>query len=204
VLQLEGVACTRGERVLFKGLDVCVAAGGIVWLRGANGRGKTTLLRTLAGLSAPAAGRILRTGVVADWPLLYLAHANGMKDDLTAFESLRFLLRLGGHELPRDRIDAALDRFGMADRRDAPVRTLSQGQRRRVALARLAATEAPALWLLDEPYDALDADGTATLDTVLAAHAKRGGIVVLTSHLPLAIVEPRPQVVELGHALVAA
>ena len=190
--------------MLFEGLDVCVAAGGIAWLRGANGQGKTTLLRTLAGLSAPAAGRISRSGAVGDWPLLYLAHANGLKDDLTAFESLRFLLRLGGRDLPTPRIDAALDRFGMADRREAPVRTLSQGQRRRVALARLAASDAPALWLLDEPYDALDADGSATLDDVLAAHAKRGGIVVLTSHLPLALVEPRPQVIELGPALVAA
>ena len=196
-LRLEGVACARGERVLFEGLDVCVAAGGIAWLRGANGQGKTTLLRTLAGLSAPIAGRISRTGVVAGWPLLYLAHANGLKDDLTAFESLRFLLRLGGHDLPAPRIDAALDRFGVADRRDAPVRTLSQGQRRRVALARLATSDAPALWLLDEPYDALDAEGSAKLDAVLAAHAERGGIVVLTSHLPLAIAEPRPQLVEL-------
>ena len=201
---LTGVACERGERLLFDSLDLQVEAGTIAWLRGANGRGKTTLLRTIAGLSRPAAGRIERRGAVAAWPCLYLAHANALKDDLSAAESLRFLLRLadGGHDekYVADRVEAALARVGMAHRRHAPVRTLSQGQRRRVALARLAAATGPALWLLDEPYDALDDDGVAILDGILAEHAGRGGIVVLTSHLPLRVASPAPVEVQLGAA----
>ena len=199
---LTGVACERGERLLFDAVDLQVASGGIAWLRGANGRGKTTLLRTIAGLSKPAAGRIERRGAASSWPCLYLAHANALKNDLSAAESLRFLLRLadGGHgeEHGDDRVEAALARVGMAYRRHAPVRTLSQGQRRRVALARLAAATGPALWLLDEPYDALDDDGVAIVDGILAEHAGRGGIVVLTSHLPLRIASPAPVEVQLG------
>lgn len=198
-LELHGISCGRGERTLFTGLDLRAESGAIVWLRGANGQGKTTLLRTIAGLSAPAAGRIVLPSHAVAWPLLYLGHANGLKDDLTAAESLRFLLRLdAGSDPLAASVDAALARFGMAERHHAPVRTLSQGQRRRVALARLAAADAPALWLLDEPYDALDAEGAAVLNGVLAGHAQRGGIVVLTSHLPLLRVEPRPVEVHLG------
>ena len=205
-LVLTGVACERGERLLFEALDLHVEASSIAWLRGANGRGKTTLLRTIAGLSQPAEGSIERRGAAASWPCLYLAHANALKDDLSAAESLRFLLRLadddcGDHgDHGPGRVDAALARVGMSGRRHAPVRTLSQGQRRRVALARLAAATGPALWLLDEPYDALDDDGVALLDGLLAEHAGRGGIVVLTSHLPLRIASPAPIEVQLGAA----
>lgn len=200
VLVLESLACERGERRLFSGLDLRASAGEIVWLRGANGQGKTTLLRTIAGLSAPAAGRVERQGAAAAWRCLYLGHANALKDDLTAAESLRFLLRLAGDDARPAVIEASLARFGMAGRRNAPVRTLSQGQRRRVALARLAASPAPGLWLLDEPYDALDDDGVASLDAVLGEHARRGGIVVLTSHLPIGLADPRPVSVQLGSA----
>ncbi len=199
-LIVRGLECRRGERPLFTGLDFTAAAGAIVWVRGANGRGKTTLLRTLAGLSAPAAGTIVRRGAAATGRPLYLAHANALKDDLTVGESLAFLIGLHGDEVRPEALAAALERFGMASRRDAPVRTLSQGQRRRVALARLAASARPALWLLDEPYDALDADGVATLDALLAAHAGGGGTVVLTSHLPLSIAMPAPSVVQLETA----
>ena len=197
-LVLSGVACVRAERVLFSGLDLRVEAGAIVWLRGANGQGKTTLLRTVAGLSAPAAGTIVRQGAALAWPLVYLGHDNALNDDLGAAESLRFLLTIAGDDAEPARLDAALARFGLASRRRAPVRTLSQGQRRRVALARLAAGHGPALWLLDEPYDALDAEGARVLDAVLAEHARRGGITVLTSHLPLTLAEPCPAVVEIA------
>lgn len=196
-LVLRGVSCVRGERVLFRDLDARVEPGTIAWLRGANGQGKTTLLRTLAGLSAPAAGTIELPATGA--PLLYLGHANGLKDDLTVAESLAFLLRLGTTApVAGGQVGAALTRFGMATRRHAPVRTLSQGQRRRVALARLAAVEGAGLWLLDEPYDALDADGVAVLDELLADHSRRGGLVVLASHLPLSLTDPRPAEIVLG------
>jgi heme exporter protein A len=197
-LVVRDLECRRGERLLFAPTSFVVAPAAIVWIRGANGQGKTTLLRTLAGLSAPAAGAIVWCGAPALAPRpLYLAHANALKDDLTVAESLRFLLHLGGqHVEPRD-LEAALERFGLASRRDAFVRTLSHGQRRRVALARLVAQRTLEPWLLDEPFDALDAAGVALLAEVIAAHAKRGGSVVLTSHLPLPIVDPTPIVVQL-------
>ncbi len=197
-LVVRGLECQRGERSLFAGLDILAPAGTIVWVRGANGRGKTTLLRTLAGLSQPAAGTIVRRGPAAGWRLLYLAHANALKEDLSVRESLAFLLRIHGDEPAAASLDAALGRLGLLSRRDAPVRTLSQGQRRRVALARLAAAfHRPGMWLLDEPYDALDADGATSLDALLALHARCGGITVLTSHLPVSLTDPRPSVVQL-------
>jgi heme exporter protein A len=197
-LVVRDLQCRRGERLLFAATSFVVAPGAIVWVRGANGQGKTTLLRTLAGLSAPAAGTIAWAGAPALAPRpLYLAHANALKDDLTVAESLRFLLHLGGHHVDSGAVDAALERFGLASRRDAFVRTLSQGQRRRVALARLAAQRELRPWLLDEPFDALDAAGVDLLAAVIAAHAKRGGSVVLTSHLPLPIADPAPVTIHL-------
>jgi len=198
VLTVRELECRRGDRVLFAPISFAVGAGSIVWIRGANGQGKTTLLRTLAGLSAPAAGELAWAGApeIAPRPL-YLAHANALKEDLTVAESLRFLLHLAGHPVDSRDVDAALERFGMASRKDAFVRTLSQGQRRRVALARLAAQRELLPWLLDEPFDALDAAGVELLAGVIAEHARRGGTVVLTSHLPLPIEEPAPAIVEL-------
>jgi heme exporter protein A len=204
VLVVRDLECRRGDRVLFAPISFSVGAGAIVWLRGANGQGKTTLLRTLAGLSAPAAGEVAWAGApeIAPRPL-YLAHANALKDDLTAAESLRFLLHLGGSHVDGAEVDAALERFGMASRKDAFVRTLSQGQRRRVALARLVAQRELQPWLLDEPFDALDAAGVELLGGVIAEHARRGGSVVLTSHLPLPIDEPALAVVQLHEPALA-
>jgi heme exporter protein A len=191
-LSVRGLACRRGERNLFAALGFVVHAGEIVWLRGANGQGKTTLLRTLAGLSAPDEGTIVWDKATAARPFLYIAHANALKEDLSATESLHFLMGLSGQRPLPGEIDAALDRFAMAGRRHALVRTLSQGQRRRVALARLAVARAPATWLLDEPFDALDAAGIDTLDALLCEHARRGGSTVLTSHVALTIDDPIP------------
>jgi heme exporter protein A len=198
VLLVRELVCRRGERILFAPVSFAVAPGEIVWLRGANGQGKTTLLRTLAGLSAPASGQVVWAGApeLAPRPL-FLAHANALKDDLTAAESLRFLLHLSGDAVDGRDVEAALGRFGLESRRHAFVRTLSQGQRRRVALARLAVQRTLRPWLLDEPFDALDAAGVALLAGVIAEHAQRGGSIVLTSHLALPIVEPRPVVLEL-------
>jgi heme exporter protein A len=204
VLIVRDLECRRGDRVLFAPTSFVVAAGAIVWIRGANGQGKTTLLRTIAGLSAPAAGEIVWAGAPELVPRpLYLAHANALKEDLTVAESLRFLLHLAGSHVDGRDVDAALERFGMASRKDAFVRTLSQGQRRRVALARLAAQRELLPWLLDEPFDALDAAGVELLAGVIAQHARRGGSVVLTSHLPLPIDEPAPVTVELREPALA-
>jgi heme exporter protein A len=172
------LACRRGGRLLFKGLGFEVGAGQIVWLRGRNGRGKTSLLRLAAGLATPEQGRI----VCDDDALVYVAHASALKDDLTVGEALEFLLRVHRRPCDRPTVHTALARFGLHERRHAPVRTLSQGQRRRVALARLAVEDRASLWLLDEPFDALDADGVQTLNHLLREHAARGGGVLLTSH----------------------
>ena len=189
------LACRRGDRILFKGLQFEAKPGQVVWLRGANGRGKTSLLRLLAGLSTPEAGRVAWAGGAHQ--LVYIAHANALKEDLTVRESLRFLARLHGRDDSVARLDAALALFGMASRRDAPVRTLSQGQRRRVALSRLALDAAPSLWILDEPFDSLDVEGIATLNGLLTRHTSAGGSVVLTSHQMLTLAEPEPVVVQL-------
>ncbi len=193
------LACRRGDRILFSGLNFDIAPGQITWVRGSNGRGKTSLLRLVAGLASPDAGAMHWGGEKLSHrdpefaqQLLYLAHANALKEDLSAAESLAFLARLHGQTDDAASIQDALQTLGIASRRHAPVRTLSQGQRRRVALARLALLPRKALWLLDEPYDALDAAGCAIVDALLTAHAHSGGIVLLTSHLPLTITTPAP------------
>lgn len=204
LLQTRALGGQRGERALFKNLDVDLAPGSVTWLRGRNGRGKTSLLRLLAGLSTPMAGEIriagrsLREGGAAwrrHW--IYIGHQNALKDDLTSTEALRFLARLHGMPADDALIAQALKRMGVAHRQHAPVRTLSQGQRRRVALARLVLAAQAPLWLLDEPFDALDVDGIAALNEIIAGHAAAGGCVLLTSHQPLTLQQPVPAVLDL-------
>jgi heme exporter protein A len=180
------LACRRGNRRLFAGVDLTLARGTVTWLRGANGSGKTSLMRILAGLSRPESGTVERDG-----HFLYVAHGNALKDDLTLVEAVTFLARLHGLPQAPERAARALETLGMASRAHAFVRTLSQGQRRRGALARLALDDAPRAWLLDEPFDALDADGIARLGGLIQAHAARGGSVLLTSHQPLPLADVR-------------
>jgi heme exporter protein A len=210
-LAVHRLACRRGQRLLFDDLSFTLAPGQVLWVRGANGRGKTSLLRLLTGLSSPDAGEIQWGGIGlrAAGPayraqLLYIGHANGLKDDLTVLEALQFLARIHGRPSSTEALGEALRRLAMYSRRAALVRTLSQGQRRRVALARLAldlaAPDGAALWVLDEPYDALDADGIVILNGLLSAQARRGGSVALTSHLPIGLVDPEPTVLQLDAA----
>ena len=188
-LSLVDVACRRGERMLFKGVDLQVRPGHAVWLRGRNGRGKTSLLRLAAGLAPPESGQVLwgatpvRRAEGFTSALVFIGHSNALKDDLTVSEALHFLARLHGRPDDAATLRAALERLGIATRRDAFVRTLSQGQRRRAALARLALEPRATLWILDEPYDALDVDGVQVVNELLQAHLARGGAVLLTSHL---------------------
>jgi heme exporter protein A len=187
-LSFSDLSCRRGHRVLFRGVELQLRPRAAIWLRGRNGRGKTSLLRLAAGLSVPEGGQVLWGGTPLRRAegflqrLVYIGHTNALKDDLTALEALQFLARLHGRTHDTASLLAALERLGMASRRDAPVRTLSQGQRRRVALARLALEQQAALWLLDEPYDALDVDGVQAVNALLRAHLSRGGSVLLTSH----------------------
>lgn len=204
VLAAAALAGQRGERLLFEGLDLQIEPGQVVWLRGRNGRGKTSLLRIMAGLSSPAQGAVLCDGLAlnrqgAEWRhrLLYVAHASALKEDLTVAECLSFSAALQGRRHSPEEIHAALAHWGISGLRQAPVRTLSQGQRRRVALARLALCMHAELWLLDEPFDALDADGIAALNGLLSEHAARGGATLLTSHQTPSLLDPVPRVFDL-------
>jgi heme exporter protein A len=186
VLQAEGLAAFRGERLVFRDLDFTVSAGGALVLTGANGSGKSTLLRLLAGLVRPVAGRLLwcAEDALADLPLhaarvTYVGHLDAVKPGLTADENLRFGARMGGGS-----VVAALQALGLGDLADVPARFLSAGQRRRLALARLALGTAP-LWLLDEPTVGLDAASLERVGTLLRAHRAHGGIVVAATHVPL-------------------
>lgn len=182
------LACRRGNRRLFSGVSFSVGAGQATWLRGRNGRGKTSLLRLAAGLSSPESGSIRWGGVPVRQAagmarrMVYVAHASALKDDLSVTEALHFLAVLHGRASDVAALHQALDRVGMATRRNAPVRTLSQGQRRRATLARLALEQEASIWILDEPYDALDSDGVECVNALLHANLARGGSVLLTSH----------------------
>lgn len=175
--------------MLFRGLDLQLEPGSVTWLRGTNGSGKTSLLRILAGLSQPAEGEVLWAGKPirqsaseALCNCVYIGHTNALKDDLTLAESVAFLAVLAGMDDARARALKALDLLGLSQRRDAPVRTLSQGQRRRGSLARLVLDERPRTWVLDEPFDALDTRSVGILCNVIETNVGRGGSVLLTSH----------------------
>jgi len=203
LLAARQLAGRRGDRMLFQGLDLTLDPADVVWLRGRNGRGKTTLLRLLAGLGTPADGCIESGPQARDTnsegprAQVYIAHANALKEDLSAVEALRFLATLGGAPAALEEAVQALKRLGVASRAHAPVRTLSQGQRRRVALARLVLSAHAPVWLLDEPYDALDHRGVQTLDTLITDHAAQGGAVLLTSHQAVSIPGLTPRVLDL-------
>lgn len=189
-MRASGLACRRGNEWLFRNLDFNLQSAQLLWLRGPNGSGKTSLLRIIAGLLHADAGQLSdghgESGAFRQ-RLVYIGHTNGLKDDLTALESLDFLARLHGRGHAAQALLSALQRLAIHHRRHAAIRTLSQGQRRRVALSRLALEREPALWVLDEPFDALDTDGIDAVNGLLDEHLARGGSVVLTSHVPLSL-----------------
>ena len=187
----------RGSRTLFSGVGFSVARGALLRVIGSNGSGKTSLARMLCGLLEPAAGEVrwngknIRALREEYWSMLaHVGHSNALKDDLTPEENLAFACGIGGLTMPRMRVLAALARFGLAGREHLPVRALSQGQRRRAALARLALGEAQPLWILDEPFAALDAAGIDLVQSLAGEHLVRGGMVVLTTHQEARIEAP--------------
>ncbi len=182
--------CIRGDRVLFSGLNLDVKPGIILQIEGRNGCGKTSLLRLLCGIMMPSEGEILWNGESitrerADYYSVasYLGHHNGIKGELTALENLHFAQALSTPKTDCDLYNI-LERLSMAGFEDIPCRHLSAGQNRRVALARLLATDAT-VWILDEPFTALDRKGIMEVEKVFEEHVMAGGIIILTTHHPL-------------------
>jgi len=185
MLEAAELECERGARILFRGISFVLRPGELLRVAGANGSGKTSLLRILCGLARPSAGEVRWKGqpiasLKEDYAreLVYIGHAPAVKDDLTPRENLEISCRLAGQATSREARAAALERLGVPE---LPVRKLSQGQRRRAALARLLVSEAP-LWLLDEPFAALDADGISNLNGLIGKHVSRGGAIAFTTH----------------------
>ena len=205
MLQTHDLACVRGDRRLFRGLNLSLDRGQLLRVEGANGSGKTSLLRLLAGLGLPAAGEvhwqgrpIRRQREAYAQDLLYLGHLGGLKDELTPVENLQIEAGLSGLSRVDDAaIAEALAQWGLVRQTRLPLRVLSAGQKRRAVLARLSLSTAR-LWILDEPFNALDVDAVALLGRRLEAHVAGGGLAVVTSHMPLPIAPAQLQTLRLG------
>jgi heme exporter protein A len=197
MLEARELEATRGDVTLFNGLAFSLRPGALLRVTGANGSGKTSLLRALCGLLMPTAGEVRWNGENIRklreeyWKCLaYIGHANSLKDDLTVEENLAVGCALAGLSVSAGQSRTALESFGLAGRGRLPARALSQGQRRRAALARLAISEALPLWILDEPFAALDAAAVETVQSLAGRHLARGGMVVLTTHQEARIEAP--------------
>ncbi|MDO8351224.1 MAG: cytochrome c biogenesis heme-transporting ATPase CcmA [Gallionella sp.] len=193
MLEVSNLACSRGDHRLFSDLSFALYPGQIMQIQGANGSGKTSLLRTLCGFIIPDDGKIswcgedvreLDEAYFAE--MMYLGHLNAIKDELSALENLRISAGLSGTELNEKDAVAALRRMGLRGRERLPTKVLSQGQRRRVALARLLVSDAR-LWILDEPLTALDVGAVALIQELIAEHLARLGMVIFTTHQPLEV-----------------
>lgn len=193
MLEVSNLACSRGDHRLFSGLSFALQPGQIMQIQGRNGSGKTSLLRTLCGF-------IMQDEGVISWDgsdvrelgeeyfaqMMYLGHLNAIKDELSALENLRISTALSGEVLSEKEALTALRRMGLRGRENLPAKVLSQGQRRRVALARMLVSEAK-LWILDEPLAALDVGAVALIQELIAEHLANQGMVIFTTHQPLEV-----------------
>lgn len=200
-LEARAITCLRGERELFRDLTLEVAEGECLHVRGQNGVGKTSLLRLLTGLSAPETGDILWNGQAIlhqneqyHRQLLFLGHRDALKEDLTALENLQMYAAIDGVTIADDEIFSTLWRFGLKGREDLPVNCLSAGQKKRVLMARML-TRRARLWILDEPFNALDVHAVVELQDLIQEHLAHQGLVVMTSHQALTM--PHVKVLDL-------
>ena len=191
VLSVHDLACARGDRLLFKGMDFSVRAGELLLVQGGNGQGKTSLLRLLTGLARPEAGEVRWRGEPIQrqredyhGEMMYLGHANGVKDDLNPVENVRFAAGLQGRAFDEPLAVSTLERLGLNRCLDLPCRVLSFGQRRRVALSALLLAGAT-LWILDEPLTGLDVHAVVLMEGLIRDHLSGGGMVVATTHQAL-------------------
>jgi len=192
-LEVIGLACERGDLRLFMDLSFTLSAGELMQVQGENGSGKTTLLRTLCGFVQPALGKVHWCGQdIHEWDddyhtqMCYLGHLNAIKDELSALENLQMSAGLAGFSVDDQQAVEVLRRMGLRRKEHLPVRVLSQGQRRRVALSRLLIGDSK-LWILDEPLTALDVGAVALMQELIGEHLSKGGMVIFTTHQPLQV-----------------
>jgi heme exporter protein A len=204
LLEVNKLGCVRGDRRLFSALDLSLAAGTYLQVTGPNGSGKTSLLRILCGLLAPAEGEIKWEGenirsLAEDYftSVTYLGHRHGVKDELSGIENLRISNALNGIVVTRDRAREVLARMGLKGRESLPARLLSEGQRRRVALARLLTCNTK-LWLLDEVLTSLDKGAVGLIRSLIEEHLANGGIAIVATHQDLALAAGSSQRLELA------
>lgn len=204
-LQAHQLTCVRGERRLFRDLGFDIGAGDALRVVGANGSGKTSLLRILCGLTQPVEGEVrwrgrsireLREEFCRN--LIYLGHANGVKDDLLAWENIVVASALSGNPVTRDAAVHALKQLGLGRAATLPTRVLSQGQRKRVALARLQLSTSAPLWILDEPFTALDQSAVSALCDTLNRHLANGGMLIYTTHQEIDLTARRARRLDLS------
>lgn len=197
ILQAEHIACRRGERLLFNNLSFQLQSGELMLIEGRNGCGKTTLLRTLAMLRQPDEGKIMWNDKPIDklaeeyrQHLVWMGHHNALKGDLTALENLQVATSLNNIDCSEDNLWASLKEIGLYGYEDLPTRVLSQGQKRRASLAFLLLTKAK-LWVLDEPFSALDLKAVDFLQSIIRKHIENDGMVILTTHQEVSLMSDK-------------
>lgn len=200
-LEARALTCVRGDRQLFTNLSLRLDAGDCLHVRGENGVGKTSLLRLLTGLSKPESGEVLwnEQSIFSEAAqyhreLLFLGHRDALKEEFSALENLQMYAALDDVPLSLEKALAALSRFGLRGRENLPVYCLSAGQKRRVLMARMLTRQAR-LWILDEPFNALDVHAVAEFEKLIAEHLAAGGLLVLTSHQVVSL--PKVKVLDL-------